>query len=267
MYYSKDLEYIVTANSYGFSSQINYFSRKLDDNYSFSLTDSILSEPQYRKVSTQAPYTGRHEYSSDIETYHSFTPDVFLNASRPTTRFVDDNDEIRSIAEETFTLMTKDKLPDNISINVLALEEFKSIHSRFGSWSSGILGFSINGANKKIFVLENSLDTILLVVGHEIGHVLTDSLANRHDEEAKAFAFSIEWVNTIKKHNVANLGISIRDKMNFQPAGNGLHDIAFSFVSLMLNKGRKAIELHNDLARKYLSMFDLIYEKFSSKIA
>ena len=99
----------------------------------------------------------------------------------------------------------------------------------------------------------------MLVLGHEIGHVLTETLPNKHDEEAKAFAFSIEWAITIKKNNIANLGLNIKDELDFQPARNGLHDVAFAFVDLMVRKGRKAIELHDDLSRRYLSMFDRIY--------
>ena len=101
-----------------------------------------------------------------------------------------------------------------------------------------------------------NLDEMMLVIGHEIGHVLTKTLPNKHDEEAKAFAFSIKWAETIKKHNVANLGMSIKDELDMNPARNGLHDVAFSFVSLMLKKGRTAIEVHQDLAKKYISMFN-----------
>ena len=80
---------------------------------------------------------------------------------------------------------------------------------------------------------ENQLDALLLVIGHEIGHVLTETLPNKHDEEAKAFAFSIEWAKTIKKHNIAGLGINIKQDLDFEPARNGLHDVAFSFVDFI----------------------------------
>src|SRR3989338_535337 len=139
--------------------------------------------------------------------------------------------------------MMEEKLPENISISILPFDEFKALHSRFSALNTGILGFSVNENNKKIFVRENNLDVLMLVIGHEIGHVLTETLPNKHDEEAKAFAFSIEWAKTIKQHNVANLGSSIKDNFDFQPARNGLHDVAFAFVDLMVKKGRKAMEL------------------------
>ena len=102
--------------------------------------------------------------------------------------------------------MTGQKMPEDISINVLRLSEFKMHHSLFGAWSNGILGFSLNGAKREIFVRENHLDELMIVLGHEIGHVLTPTLSNKHDEEAKAFAFSIEWAKTIKKHMLLTWG-------------------------------------------------------------
>ena len=260
MYYSNGLEYIV-GNSYRRQqySDINYFSKNINDNYGFERENPIQFERQYSGNSIKSTQYKNQQYQLTYAINHSFMPEIFLNPSRPKSRFVDDSDEVRSIAEETFELMMKQESPKNISINVLPFEEFKVIHSRFGAWSNGILGFSINGNNKKIFVRENHLDALMLVIGHEIGHVSTETLSNKHDEEAKAFAFSIEWAKTIKKHNIANLGLSIKEDIDFQPARNGLHDIAFAFVDFMVKKGRKAMELHNDLVKKYVSVFDRVY--------
>ena len=261
MYYSHGLEYIVngsySSNSY---ANISYFSRNTDDNYGFNREDSIIFEKQYIGNSIKPiQYKNEQQYSTSHYIIHSFTPEIFLNPSRQKAGFVDDNDEIKSIANETFELMMKQKMPENISINVLSFAEFRALHSGFGAWNNGILGFSINGNNKQIFVRENHLDVLMIVIGHEIGHVLTETLPNKHDEEAKAFAFSMEWAKTIKKHNIANLGMSIKDDISFEPARNGLHDVAFAFVDLMVKKGRKAIDLHRDLTKKYVSVFDRVY--------
>jgi len=257
MYYSNGLEYII-KNSYfnGSYTIISYFSKNIDDNYSSEGANPIMMEVQYlRKNSSHHYDKSQQKYPTSYVAEHSFTPEIFLNTSRQRARFIDDNNEVKSIAEETFELMMNGKLPNNISINILPFDEFKILHSLFGSWSNGILGFSLNGNDKKIFVRENHLDSLILVIGHEIGHVLTETLPNKHDEEAKAFAFSIEWAKTIKKHNIASLGLSIKDEIDFQPARNGLHDVALSFVNFMVKKGRKAIELHSDLVRKYVSVF------------
>lgn len=263
MNYSGNLEYII-GNSYRRQSYqiISYFSKNIDDNYDFLRENSPVFEKQYTGTSANSINFNQYKNQKYLTNYisnHSFQPEIFLNPSRPKSRFVDDNDEIKEIANETFELMMNEKLPENILINIVHFEEFKLLHSGFGAWSNGILGFSINGKEKRIFVRENHLDALMLVIGHEIGHVLTETLPNNHDEEAKAFAFSIEWAKTIKKHNIANLGLNIKDEIDFQPARNGLHDVAFAFVDFMVKKGRKAVELHKDLVKGYVSVFDRVY--------
>ena len=257
MNYSGSLEYIVsgysTSNSY---TKISYFAKNLDDKYEFAGENIVKIEPQYR---AKTQYQNQQQYSSaHYDEQHSFTPEIFLKQSRPKTRFIDDSNEAKRIAKEIFELMMKEKMPSGISISILPFDDFKSLHSGFRAWSNGILGFSLN-KGKKIFVRENHIDALMLVIGHEIGHVLTETLPNKHDEEAKAFAFSIEWARTIKKHDVASLGPSIKDNIDFQPARNGLHDIAFSFVDFMVKRGRKAMQLHDDLAKRYVSIFNLFY--------
>ena len=258
MYYSNGLEYIIGSSYLNKSySGISYFSKSVDDGYGFKPEPTALKS-EYSGRGKQAFYQNQ-QYSSNYAANRQFTPEIFLNPIRPRTKFIDDKNEVKSIAEEIFELMMKEKLPENISINTLPFDEFKALHSRFGSWSSGILGFSVNGGSKKIFVRENQLDALILVTGHEIGHVLTDTLPNKHDEEAKAFSFSIEWAEAIKKHNVAGLASSIKDEFDFQPARNGLHDVAFGFVDFMVKKGRKAIEIQRDLIKGYISVFNRIY--------
>lgn len=259
MNYSSGLEYLI-GSSYSYS-QINYFSKNVDDNYGFKEIEFDFFEVSYRRKTTPSEYKPKQRYSTPYPASHEFIPEIFLKPSRPKTRFVVDNNEVKNIAEETFELMMKEKMPSNISINVLPFDEFKALHSSFGAWSNGILGFSSNGNGKKIFARENNLDSLMLVVGHEIGHVLTETLPNRHDEEAKAFAFSVEWAKTIKKHNVANLGLNIKEELDFQPARNGLHDIAFGFVDFLVKKGVNALQLHDDLAKRYVSIFNTFYPK------
>lgn len=258
MHYSSSLEHIVNSYSSNSYSNISYFSKNVDGNYSFNNIDAVTLEPKYAK-NTPLQYKNQQKYILHYSPIHSFTPEIFLSPSRPKTRFIDDSIEARKIAEEIFELMMNRKLPQDILIKILPFDDFKLLHSRFGLWNNGILGFSINGKDKRVFVRENNLDALMLVTGHEIGHVLTEALPNKHDEEAKAFAFSIEWAKTIKKHNVANLGLSINDESGFQPAKNDLHDIAFAFVDFMVKKGRKALEVHNSLAKQYLSMFNKCY--------
>jgi len=262
MGYSNGLEYLVS----GYVNQaysISYLSKNTDDKYTrISENPTIALQayiPDVFMPKSESGYQNNKKYNSSYSSSHSFTPQIFLDSSRPKSRFVVDKSEIKGIAKETFELMMKEKLPQNISITILPVDEFKVAHSRFGAWSNGILGFSVNGKTKKIFVRENHLDELIIVLGHEIGHVLTETLPNSHDEEAKAFAFSIGWAKAIKNHNIANLGLNIKAELDFQPARNGLHDIAFGFVDLMLRKGMEAVDLHRRLAKKYASIFNRIY--------
>ena len=258
MNYSSNLEYIVGISYSGNSYKLNYFSKNIDDNYNSELKSPMAIQTEYA-VKTGPAYKNRQKYLATYSANHSFTPEIFLNPSRPKAGFMADDNEARRIAEQTFELMMKEKMPNNISISILPFDEFKLLHSRFGAWNNGILGFSLNGSSKNIFVRENDLDALMLVIGHEIGHVLTETLANSHDEEAKAFAFSIEWAKTIKEHDIANLGLNIKEAPDFQPARNGLHDVAFGFVDFMVKKGRKAMHLHDDLVKRYTSIFNSFY--------
>ena len=69
---------------------------------------------------------------------------------------------------------------------------------------------------------------------------------NKIDEEAKAFAFSIAWMKTIKQHNIANLSTAIKLE---RPANNGIHNIALDFVLDLVNKGKGALDIHSDIVR------------------
>lgn len=258
MHYSNGLEYII-RNSYNPNSyNISYLFREQNDDYKSKKHSQFIETELYGSSASRISYSNKNVYMAYIPT-HSFMPEFFLNSLRPKTRITQNNNEARIIAEEIFINMMGEKLPSNISISILPLDEFKELHSLFGQWNNGILGFSINGKTKNIFVRENHFDELILVIGHEIGHVLNDTLPNIHDEEAKAFAFSIEWAKTIKEKNIGHLGLNIKDEFNFQPAKNGLHDVAFEFVNLMINMGKKAIELHNDLVKKYVSVFNILY--------
>jgi hypothetical protein len=261
MYYSNGLEHIVGSNySHSLYSNAYYFSKNTEDNYQFAERNLMRIEPVYTGKAPKTQYPNQQQYPSiHYDGQHLFNPEILLKPSRQKARFVDDNNEAKSIAEEIFELMMKAPLPRDISISILPFDDFKMLHSRFGAWSSGILGFSLNGNHKKILVRENHLDSLMMVIGHEIGHVLTETLPNKHDEEAKAFAFSIEWARTIKKHNVSDLGSGIKGNLDFEPARNGLHDIAFGFVDFMVKKGKRAMQLHDDLAKGYMSVFNTFY--------
>ena len=259
MYKNNNLEYLVgSSNSYKGCNPSPIYMARQSFAYSPEHTNlgSPIAEQLYQKVrDSTVPYSKMPEYERLYAISHHFKPTSFLNKNRPISNFVVDKDEIMGFVKDTFWHMMGKMLPEDLYISILSHFDFKIAHSMFGRWQEGIVGFSINGKEKKIFIRQNDLDQILLVIGHEIGHIVSDTLSNPHDEEAKAFSFSIEWARTIKKHNIANLAGSIKDDIEFSPARNGLHDVALEFVNLMTKKGRSAMDLHKDLARRYLSIF------------
>jgi len=171
--------------------------------------------------------------------------------------FVGDAEQIKELVCETFRAVVNEELPENLLINLCTLEEMMNIHSAFGKWQHGILGFSMNsngnGINH-IFVRKGELDRVMLTIGHEIGHIFTRTLDNGKDEEAKAFAFCFEWVKTIKENNIGNLADSVN--LDINPAENNLHDVAFNFVRRKVAEGTKAIDLHWDIVRRYVSLLN-----------
>ena len=86
----------------------------------------------------------------------------------------------------------------------------------------------------------------MLTIGHEIGHVMSLPLKNIQTEEAKAFAFSIAWIKTIREKNIANLESAI----NMRPAINGIHNIAFDFVINKIKQGEDAIQVFESLVKQ-----------------
>ncbi len=256
---------------YGKAYFIDDIVRYSPSTYSGNGLNYLISKSEnYNGQTENLPieYRGQHKtpiiypadnYNPDVtkpsKTYY-FTPKLFLKPSRRETPIINATEQIRELIEETFALMLSKKLPQNISINVCTKEELKQMHSRFGSWSDGIQGFAINSKKlKQIFVKNSHLDELMLTIGHEIGHVYTSSLANSHDEEAKAFSFAVEWAKTIKNSNIGNLKDNIQDDLDFNPARNGLHDLAFFFVKKLMNNGLKPMEIHNNLVKKYISLF------------
>ena len=75
---------------------------------------------------------------------------------------------------------------------------------------------------------------------------MTKTLKDKHDEEAKAFAFSFAWMKAIKENNIAGLEDAI---IMENPAHNGLHDVAHRFVVTLIERGKEAIEIFNALIR------------------
>lgn len=193
---------------------------------------------------TPQRYNSAKEYTrfQTIHTEYHFLPDNFIRPGKEGA-FIADAEEIRPFIEQTFQNMFNLPFPNNINVRILNEKEFRKIAPH-----PGTIGLSLNrtkqGGISEIFVLQDSLARVMLTIGHELGHVLTETLADQHDEEAKAYAFSLAWMKSVKDHNIANLGDAI---VLENPAQNGLHNISFVFVQKMLAAGKNVWRLYLDL--------------------
>lgn len=249
--YCSSLEYIASAPvAYEASPMPSHkeISYQASDALPFQLYESPLAEyfaPKHQKE------------------YHA--TNGFLKLYRSQTQFIEAAEEIEHFVKETFEKTTGTSFPQNIIIRILDKEDMQRIHEiNAGQWNDTIQGFSINASPfKQIFIKKGDLDKVLLVAGHEIGHVLTPALTNAHDEEAKAFAFEFAWVETIMKHNIANLKENFT--LDMQPAKNGLHDVAAGFVKNLLKKGKEAMDIYHLITRKILTISEFSHNFIPSE--
>jgi len=180
---------------------------------------------------------------------------IFLMQESTETPNINSIAEIKEYVETCFEETTGFPFPDDISIEILESEEFKRTARSFGNgFIKGTMGFSLNsnghGMNK-IYILNGPLDRVMLVIGHELGHVLTPTLKERHDEEAKAFAFEMAWAKAIHDNNIANLAFNINPQL---PARNGLHDVSHMFVVQMSRIEKNAMKLYNKMTNGLLQI-------------
>ncbi len=238
------------SNSY--SADYSHLEHLASQNYAttFSISEEreVINLDYANGNYTTGTYLGGKEK-------HDFTPEIFLDPNRETAEHIESNEKIMPLVKKTFKLMMGKEFPEqSIKIIVCSEEELKMIHEKMsGLWDKGIQGFSINKFGKgvsEIFVKGNEADGLMLTVGHEIGHVMSPALSDARDEEAKAFAFSLVWMQTIAKHNVGGLTKSI----NPMPAKNGLHNVAFDFVMDLIDTGEKATQIFTRLIKGAVSI-------------
>jgi len=204
-------------------------------------------------VSVPSP---EEHYCNRLTSDYVFSPKPFLRPMRPSCQFIGEASDVEEYVREAFRETTGSELPDDITFHVCSPFELKRIHKQFsGSWSPGIMGFAINRVGKgqsEIFVKENFLDELLIIIGHEVGHVMSEPLPSKRDEEAKAFAFEMAWIHALHEKNIAGLRENL--VLDTKPASNGLHDVAFSFIQKLLDSGRQAFDIFSGLVSGNISL-------------
>ncbi|MBN1544325.1 hypothetical protein JW898_02580 [Candidatus Woesearchaeota archaeon] len=265
---NQGIQHTIAAQRTG---DVHVYSQSIDNRVGVQQVNYVLNMDN-RKVEFVSPYIGgegRHESgydtrnsryllssppdshdNSQASSYQQTITSGLLKPKRPLTQFVESAEEIEGIVRETFEKLTGQEFPDDIVVRVLAEEEMKRAHkANGGKWSPGIMGFALNRAPypSAIFVRKNHLDALMLTVGHELGHVLSERLPNELDEEAKAFAFELAWTKCIIKNDIG--GLAANFNADFMPAANGLHDRAFAFVQSLVRKGKEALKVFWEIAK------------------
>lgn len=236
---------------YSMSDNINggdtYSSNGFED-----CVNKAYSQEDYKETKIDDEET-KLNTSAGIDSFYlvgqqNFNPMSFLNPERPKAKFITNIEELTPVITETFEALTGESFPDNISVKICDEDELKNTHKKQGGvWVPSIQGFSLNRNGKgvnEIFIKKDALDSMMMTIGHEIGHVMTPTLKNPVDEEGKAFAFSLAWIEKIKENNIADLGANICPN----PAKNGLHDRAFDFVIKVIKSGKSAFQAFKEIA-------------------
>src|SRR3989338_635138 len=215
MYHSSQnrLEYLTSHTPSYTSSTQPFYSIVAIPTYSDRMFIPAQERISYSS-STLIHSPALHPYSHTRAGYHftvptpeyHFVPDNFLKPGKEGI-FVGKAEEVREFVEENFEKIFAQHFPGNIKMSILNQEEFRKIAP-----SHNTIGLSLNRGNEgllsEIFILNDSLARVMLTIGHELGHVLSKTLPNPHDEEAKAYAFSLLWMKIIQEHNIANLSES-----------------------------------------------------------
>jgi len=192
-------------------------------------------------------YAKRHQIEQTEEQISTKTHQAVIEAflalpSKASIQFIGEIQKLKPIIESVFKKTTNRQLPENIQFQIFHQAEFEK---RFGK---ATLGVSINRYPfiSDVLLKENSLPELLLTAGHEIGHVLSEPIENSFLEEAKAYAFMLAWLKTIKENNIAGLKDFIKLT---PPAKNGIHDRALNFVLEQTASGKEPIELFKEIAK------------------
>ena len=275
MSYNCSSAYCVGSSaSYGNTgSGANYFANPSPLEQTVQYSPVMRSSEETAEIIQPEAFFEKKDYKGNVAMYTEgtyltnrkaqeyFSPAVFLKDIP--TEFITSGDEeqekiTKSLVKDAFEATTGKTLPKDLSIRICNEEQMKAFHkSNNGKWNPGIRGFSINRrgfGTSEVFVMEDELAKLMLTMGHEIGHVTSLPMSNPIDEEAKAFSFSMAWMNSIKENNIGELSTVI----NPRPANNGLHNVAFDFVLSLMKKGRNALEVYLELIKGETSIDTLV---------
>jgi len=158
---------------------------------------------------------------------YPFDPRAFLDPSAPPQMWVSSLGEVQTLIHETWARMMHTPLPPDITITIGSAEV---LAPHFGGMlPAGVRGFAIpakEGTLKQIFIKSGPKDQIMMTIGHELGHISSPILPDIRDEEAKAYAFSLAWMQVMREHRIGDL----KPQIWLSGAKNGIHNVALDAV-------------------------------------
>ncbi|PIN68481.1 hypothetical protein COV94_04390, partial [Candidatus Woesearchaeota archaeon CG11_big_fil_rev_8_21_14_0_20_57_5] len=133
--------------------------------------------------------------------------DFMAGTGRPGLQALPHHGPLRPLLDDAFSALSGQQLPDNILVTILATLEFRQLQLVVGGRANdGVLGLSFNGngaadsadagsalglgsaagrvMTSEIVLQKAMLARMLVVAGHELGHVLSPTLDDPVQEEA-----------------------------------------------------------------------------------
>ena len=111
-------------------------------------------------------------------------------------------DQIEPLVEEIYQAMF---LCKRIKSKTTVLSK-KEMEKAFGENSKGHCYFSFSLFNipffPKIYLCSDTTQNMLIVAGHENGHLQKPYFSDNKDEETKAFLFQLSWEDVIMSNNI-----------------------------------------------------------------
>ncbi len=243
--------YTPNSSGTGYSSRVAYHATGREFYSPSKFIYERASEYSHKPLYTS---TSKKKDESKKEQETRFTPQIFIKRNYEVKQFIGRAEQVQPFVEQCYSIITEQNLPNNILIQVLPQQLFEETHEQFGSQcDSSVLGFAINKnpyGLSEVYVRQSDLASVMVTLGHELGHVLSNKLSSPQAEEAKAFAFTLEWVKIIAMHNIADIGEAMQIP---EPAKNNVHDAAFEWVLEKVKNGNKPMEIYRELIKKHVN--------------
>jgi hypothetical protein len=210
------------------------------------------SRPEVVYLNNVMNYTKTESREEPIQVQQenfSFIPDNFLTGL--STQLINSQNEVMPLIKETFETLTQTPFPQDIMIRICDEDELAGHYGH--GYVNTIQGFCKNKVGygiTEIYVKAGEMANVMLTAGHELGHAMTTPLNDIRDEEAKAFSFSLAWMDCIRENNIGNLQTAILPR----PAVNGVHNVAYNFVLSTAEQGKGMMNIFESLCNGTLTI-------------